>query len=58
MEGHTTAIPFSNSFTVTVLQTYMQGNLKIEGGTLVAASYDTEHSQLSSAIHAQSPLLT
>jgi hypothetical protein len=51
--------PFSNSFTTTVLQTYMQGILVIEGGTLVAAGYDTEYSQLPSAIlHALSPLLT
>lgn len=35
----------------TALQTYMQGNLKIKGGTLAAASHDTEYSHLSSAIH-------
>ena len=54
-----TAIPFSYSFSygITDLQ-YMQDNLKIEGGTLVVAGYDTKYSQLLSAIRARSPLPT
>ena len=48
---------FIHSYGITDLQ-YMQDNLKIEGGTLVVAGYDTKYSQLLSAIRARSPLPT